>query len=104
MAAILATTSSQAADIIGTGSDDLIQYIKKENQFINHQTNEIIEVVIDEKGLRTIETTFPELINGYSGGFGEWTEVSEVPYDKAILHLEKGLRLTDGNNLHVIVS
>lgn len=102
MAAILATTSSQAADIIGTGSDDLIQYIKKENQFINHQTNEIIEVVIDEKGLRTIETTFPELINGYSGGFGEWTEVSEVPYDKAILHLEKGLRLTDGNNLHVI--
>lgn len=102
MAAILATTSSQAADIIGTSSDDLIQYIKKENQFINHQTDEIIEVVIDEKGLRTIETTFPELIEGYSGGFGEWTEVSEVPYDKAILHLEKGLRLTDGNNLHVI--
>lgn len=92
---------ANAADILGTESDSLIQYDGKKDQFINHQTGEIIPVVVDENGLRTIETTFTELIEGYGGDFGSWNEVFGVPYDKAVLTLEKGLKLTNGNAIWV---
>ena len=92
--------SVYAAEFIGLNDDDLIQYDSRNDQFINHETNEIIDVKnID--GLRTFETTFEKPIKDYNINFGQWTEVHKFPFDKAIINLKEDMTLTNGNHLWV---
>ena len=93
--------SVQAKEFIGLNDDDLIQYDSRNDLFINHETNEVIPVK-DIDGLRTFETTFNEPIKDYDINFGQWTEVHEFPFDKAILHFNEDMTLTNGNHLWVI--
>ena len=89
-----------AAEFIGLNDDDLIQYDSRNDQFINHETNKVIPVEnID--GLRTFETTFEKPIEDYDINFGQWTEVHDFPFDKAIINLKEDMTLTNGNHLWV---
>ena len=93
--------SVYAKEFIGLGDDDLIQYDSRNDQFINHETNKVIHVEnID--GLRTFETTFEKPIEDYDINFGQWTEVHDFPFDKAIINLQEDMTLTNGNHLWVI--
>ena len=90
-----------AGEFIGLNDDDLIQYDSRNDQFINHETNKVIPVKnID--GLRTFETTFEKPIKDYDINFGQWTEVHDFPFDKAIINLKEDMTLTNGNHLWVI--
>ena len=92
--------SVYAKEFIGLGNDDLIQYDSRNDQFINNETNEVIPVEnID--GLRTFETTFEKPIKDYNINFGQWTEVHNFPFDKAIINLKEDMTLTNGNHLWV---